>query len=325
MKKWAHMQMITLALSIHRPEMVPFMAREMKQHDAIFLEEPPAANFIQMLRGSIPIDDYLMPLDNEYPQFSRDMCNLLRRLHRNGKKIYQVEPFIEALVSIHEFFADGHAPGELIRDSLLYPVYLAERDATGALLTYYQASTNESFDRTIEAVIRFARMDAKRFRLRDSLRAQALAPRVQRYRSSYIEAGQIHYPLWRLLNRQLSEAPKIRTVFLADAALKKIKGSGHLYGPGDRLTLLYLFHPNLTDTKMEKLLAARSLVYSKILQKEEISGDISQLPHLNDELACIQTVNQLSLDDCRKLFPLIRRTDSHAARQTVVQHLKENK
>ena len=317
------MQIITLGLSIHRPEIIPFMAREMKRHDAIFLEEPSAANFGQMLRGSISIDDYLMPLDNEYPEFSRDMCYLLRKLHRGGKKIYQVEPFIEALVSIHEFFADGHTPGDLIRDSLLYPVYLAERDATGALLAYYQASSNGSFDRTIESVIRFARMDAKRFRLRDSLRAQALAPLVQKYRSSYIEAGQIHYSLRLLLHKQISEAAKIRTMFLADDALKKMEKPGHLYGPGDRLTLLYIFHPDMTEAAMEKLLAARSIVYSKILRKEEIAADIDHLPHLKDELACIQTANLLSLDDCRKLFPLIRRTNSHIARQTVARYLKE--
>ena len=73
-----------------------------------------------------------------------------------------------------------------------YPVYLAEKDATKALLGYYQTVVNGSFDETFEVVKQFARMDAARFRLRDLLRARALVPLVKQYPLSYIEAGVIH-------------------------------------------------------------------------------------------------------------------------------------
>jgi hypothetical protein len=42
-------------------------------------------------------------------------------------------------------------------------------------------------------------------------------------------------------------------------------------GPGDVLTLLYVFHPGLTAELLD-LLAARSLVYIKILRKSESPG-----------------------------------------------------
>ena len=197
------MQKITLGLSVHRPEMIPFIADGMRRHDAIFLEEPPAAGFHQMLGGTLAVDDYLKSLDVEYPAFSRDMCYLLRQLKTEGKKIFQVEPFLGILLGIHEFFAKGHRPIELHKNSVMYPVYLAERNATGALLAYYQTVMTGSFEKTLEAVKQFARLDAARFRLRDSLRAQALAPLVKKHPSAYIEAGLIHYPLWRLLRRQL--------------------------------------------------------------------------------------------------------------------------
>jgi len=80
------MQRVTLGLSIHRPEMIPIIAESMKQHDAIFLEEPSVENFSQMLRGKISIDKYLMQLDIEYPEFSKGMCCMLRKLHGQGKK-----------------------------------------------------------------------------------------------------------------------------------------------------------------------------------------------------------------------------------------------
>ena len=317
------MQKITLGLSVHRPEMIPFIADCMRQHDAIFLEEPPAAGFEQMLEGALDADDYLRQLDVEYPVFSRDMCYLLRELKAEGKKIFQVEPFLEILLGIHEFFAEGHRPQELHKDSVQYPVYLTERNATGALLTFYQTVMTGSFGKTLEVVKEFARLDAARFRLRDSLRAQALAPLVKKYPSAFIEAGVIHYPLWGLLRRQVSSANRLRLIFLADIALETLGRKGRLYGPGDQLTLLYIFHSSLAQPRREAVLAARSLIYSKLIAKEEATDDLNALPHLRDELACIQIVRRLSLDDCRQLFPLVRSATSAEARQIVAEYLAE--
>jgi hypothetical protein len=319
------MQKITLGLSMHRPEMIPIIADWMRRHDAIFLEEPPAPGFEQMLEGALAVDDYLRQLDVEYPAFSRDMCYLLRKLKSQGKQLFQVEPFLEILLGIHEFFAEGHRPGELHKNSVQYPVYLAERNATGALLAFYQTVMTGSFDETLAAVDRFARMDAARFRLRDSLRAQELKSLVGKYSSSYVEAGVIHYPLWRLLRQQVLLQMQVRSVFLADEALKSMGKKGHLYGPGDQLTLLYIFHPNITKTIREQVLAARSLIFSKIIEKEELTNDLNAFPHLYDELACIRITQQLRLDDCRRLFPLVRRAKSSDARQIVAQYSAELK
>jgi len=312
---------ITLGLSVHRPEMIPLIGSWMQRHDAIFLEEPPESNFRPMLRGAVAIDDYLMPLDVEYPEFSRAMCRLLRNLHAAGKKIYQVEPFWEVLLGIHAFFAAGHAPANLSKRSLQWPVYQAERMATGALLAYYHAVIKESFEQTLAAILRFARADAARFRLRDSLRAQALAPLIEGSPSAFIEAGLMHFQLWRLLRQELPEPDRVRPVFLAADALEEFTDSGHLYGPGDQLTLLFIFHPTIAETERHRLLAARAIVYAKIIAKEELETDAGTFPHLRDELDCIRTTGNLSLPDCRELFPLIRRSKSAAARQIVSDYL----
>jgi len=311
------MQQVSVGLSLHRPEMIPLISEAMRGHDAIFLEEPPAPGFDRMIRGELSIDDYLLPIDVEYPLFSRKMCDLLQDLYAEGKAILQVEPFVESLLSIHEFFAEGHKPEDLNKNSILLYVYRAERAATGALLAYYQTVGTGTFEKAIEAIIRFARADAARFRLRDSLRAQALVSLVQEYPSSYIESGLIHYQLWRLLRDRLPSHVRVQPLFLADAALRSMGEKGHLYGPGDQLTLLYIFHPTISQPGWEKLLAARSMIYSKILEKQESNGDGETFPHLRDELACIRSVRQLSIDDCRYLFPQIRRASSPEARQLV--------
>jgi hypothetical protein len=322
-KKGMPLKNITLGLSMHRPEMVPFLANWMQRSDAVLLEEPPTEGFEQMLQGEIAVADYLQEQDVEYPAFSRDMCYKLRRLRSDGKEIFQVEPFLEILIGIHEFFAEGHRPEELDPKSVQYPVYLAERNATGALLAYYQIVMDGSFEASIEAIKQFARLDAARFRLRDTLRAQALAPLIKEYPTAFIEAGVIHYPLWRLLRRQVPPDHRVRLIFIADAALHTQGKKGPLYGPGDLLTLMYIFHSTVAQPKREAVLAARSLIYSKIVAKEESTKDLNTLPHLRDELTCIQITRRLSIDDCRRLFPLVRGATSSDARQIVVEYLAE--
>ena len=312
---------MTLGLSLHRPEMIPLIAERMRRHEAIFLEEPSATGFEPMLAGALAVDDYLRPLDVEYPAFSRNMCYLLRELKADGKNIFQIEPFLEILLGIHEFFAEGHQPGELNKTSIQYPVYLTERNATKALLDYYQIAVTGSFEETVAAVKQFARMDAARFRLRDSLRAQELGLKIRKFSSSYVDAGVIHYPLWRLLREQMMQPEKLKLMHIADDALKTVGDCGHLYGPGDQLTLLYVFHPNLAKTRREELLAARSIIFSKISQKDELTDNLKRFPHLQDELACIRMTRQLGLDDCRRLFTLVRRAKSSVSRQLVDQYV----
>jgi len=67
------------------------------------------------------------------------------------------------------------------------------------------------------------------------------------------------------------------------------------------------------------------MIYSKILEKQELNGDGETFPHLRDELACIRAVRQLSIDDCRHLFPLLRRTSTLVARQILTSFLGTSK
>ena len=314
---------ITLALSLHRPEMIPFSAIRMRECDAIFLEEPSADGFDDMLAGTAGVDDYLMSLDLEYPAFSKKMCHLLRDLKAEGKTIYQIEPYLETLISIHDFFADGHRPQELNKGSLQYPVYLAEKNATGALLAFYRTVISGSFEETIAAVRNFARLDAARFRLRDSLRAQSLAPLLENVQSAYIEAGASHLYLWQSLRKRLSRPRRLKAIFLSDDALKAINLNGHLYGPGDLLTLLYIYHPHTVQVNREKILAARSLIYSKLIAKSEIDEGLENLPHLRNELDCIRMTNELTLEDCRRLFPRVRRSGTQQAQQIVAEYMAD--
>ena len=319
------MKHITIGFSIHRPEIIEITANLMERHEVIFLEEPPAPGLKEMLKGVLPVDDYLLPAEVEYPEFSRSMCRLLRELYRKGKKIIQVEPFLQNLLAIHTFFSHDHRPDELTPQSIQHQVYLAERDATRALLDYYQNVMSGSFSAAIDAIIKFARVDAARFRLRDRLRADALAAHLTGWSTAYIEAGAMHYALYPMIRKRLPGPVQITPVFLAHRALRTLGAKGHLFGPGDQLTLTYLFHPNISGTLKEALLAARALIYTKLIAKEELSADLKTFPHVRNELACIRTVKALSLDDSKRLFPLIRRVSSADARLIVDDYFRKVK
>ena len=67
------MPKVTLGLSMHRPEMIPIISRQMRKHESIFLKEPPVEGFGDMLSGNLSVDRYLLEQDVEYPEFSRAM------------------------------------------------------------------------------------------------------------------------------------------------------------------------------------------------------------------------------------------------------------
>jgi hypothetical protein len=273
-----------------------------------------------MLSGEISIDAYLAEQDLEYPEFSHRMAGVLRERRQAGTRLVQVEPFIELLLSIHDRFADGEGPQDLPAGTDLYRVYRAEHLATKALIDFYHASGSDGFDTTVEAVKRFARADAQRFALRDRMRAEAMVSLVQNSGRVYIEAGQIHYPLWRELKRRLPAGFPLRVHFLMTGVVRQMGCRRHLFGPGDLLTLLYRFHPR-RRFRSEDLYAGRALIYNKLILKEEIAADADTYPHTHDELAVGGVTDRLSLDDCRRLYPLLRRASTEASREIVRRYL----
>lgn len=314
----------TLVLSNHRPETIPAAQRRMTRHDAVILEEPPDPQFLPMLTGQVPIDSYLETQDLEYPEFSRLMAEVLRERHRAGTRLYQTEPFIDHLLAIHERFANGDGPSDLPTGTAMHRVYLTEREATAALIDFYHVSTRGTFAAIIEAVKRFARSDAQRFALRDRMRAAAMVDVISAHDHTYIEAGQIHFPLWHELKRLLPAGYPLRVHFLMADAVRSMGYRGHLYGPGDLLTLHYRFHPHRRFQE-EDILAARALVYSKLIAKDEMIDADEPYPHTRDELEVGAVTAQLSLADCHHLYPPIHRASTTTARGMVQDYLRRKK
>jgi hypothetical protein len=82
-----------------------------------------------------------------------------------------------------------------------------------------------------------------------------------------------------------------------------------------------IFHPSNDDGT--NLLAARSLIYNKLLQKEETLPDSeNKFPHTFNEWQTIDLVERLSLEDCRILFHETRRMSTENSRQSIRDYLQ---
>lgn len=312
---------ITLAFSSHRPETLPYAAHHMRRHDLIVLEEPRNPDFERMLSKRLSIEDYLLDRDFEFPLFMRRSCELLRELSRQGKTILQVDPYMEILEGIHDFFEQGGTPEEIEPESLRHVVYQAERIWTGALLTYYERSAANRFQDTVSAVKAFARADAARGVVRDGLRGQRLTSVMNRPRKTvYIEAGYIHLALLRELRHRLPAGTLLKPVYLMEHVVRPVTGKRQAYSPGDRLTLLYTFRPGF-EVKRADLLAARSIIHVKILQKEEFEESDEPSPHTLNEIESNRMVENLSYEACEGLFRKIRSKRTEESREIVRQHV----
>lgn len=296
---------VTIGFSSHRAEALPFARSEMRRHQIIVLEEPPNPHLLAMLDSKLSIHDYLLEIDPGFPEFERLMCEILRELYRKGRDIVQIEPYLVMLLKIHDLFAEGKTPEDVVKIPGLKEVYEAEKRATGALITYYSSSMESYFDQVTKSIKDFARADAERLTLRARLRARAIASVVPDNKNMYIESGYIHYPLYLYLRRKLAPNHKIRVVFLLQPIIKSLKGRRRNMGPGDILTLNYSLNSGLKED-LANLLAARSLVYIKLIQKEEMLPGQSDAPHSEEEVAINRLVDGLKFEDCRKIFEKIR-------------------
>jgi hypothetical protein len=87
-------------------------------------------------------------------------------------------------------------------------------------------------------------------------------------------------------------------------------------GPGDILTLHYALQRPLSEDRAD-LLAGRSLIYVKLLNKDELLPRASAAPHSEDQARVNRMVDVLSLEACRALFGQIRAAKREAALERV--------
>lgn len=307
---------VTLAYSNHRPETLPHAEPLMELHDAMILEEPPTPGFRGMLDGEKEIDAYLELVDFEYPEFASRSCSMYRRLSGQGISIYQTDPYLEILGEIHDLFDEGGSPRDAADDPHLGPVYAVEREWTAALIAFYGGALSAPFQEVVRTVTDFAKADAARGRLRDALRAGAILEILPRHESVYIEAGTLHLALLQELVRNRPSGVRVQVRYLMQPVVRELGCRRRGLGPGDLLTLMLTARPDLQGATID-LLAARSLVYNRIVHHEEMTPDDDPHPHTRDEVEASRLMDQLEYEDCRELYRQVKTMPRPDARSLV--------
>jgi hypothetical protein len=309
---------VTLGFTVFRPETAPFAAKAMAGHGTIVLEEPATPGFEEMLRDELPIDEYLMLTDFEFPEYATAQCRTLRELYAAGAEILQVHPWMDELIGIHEFFAAGNGPGDIPTDGRAWAVYSRERDWSARLLAFYHAAGQRDFDAILEAVNDFAMADAAKISYMDKDRAAALADLLPHRGPTYVECGSIHHDMIGLMIRALGRG-RVRTIHLMEEACLARYGRRRLVPPGDVLTFRHLLGAP-RDPVQEALLSARAVVYNRLMEKEETFDSASDFPHMDAEATVLQIVGGLGMEQCRELFGRIRHLGVRESLALVLQN-----
>lgn len=312
----------TISFASHRIETLHYAQELMQNHNVIILEEAPNDNFFDMLKKKISIQKYITEEGLEFPEFSKRYYRLLRSLSLQGKEIIPIEPYLEKLLRIHELFSEGKEPRDVVSIPALKRVYQAEKNAAKALFRYYESSLKGPFELLVETVKNFARHDAARFRIRDGMRAHAIAKTLRQGKKYYIETGGIHIFLVRVLRKIARGRFSLRIRTLMEPEIKRMTGCPVFWAPGDMLTMHYILQKKAYEA-YEALWAARSIIYIKLLEKEEMVPSRKEpAPHVRDEVMINRLVSRLNIQQCGELYAQIRFQSRERALETAGAYLR---
>ncbi len=289
---------VLVLFTSHRVEMLPHFEEEAKKRDVIIIEEPKDDKFQRMLNGEISIDSYVRSIDTSFPIYSKHQCEVLRRLHGMGKRIHQVDPYLEIIEMIRDAVERGEFDN-LPKDENIELVRNTEKEANLAWLDYQEAFLHKDFDELVEATVKFTKADAERFKVRDRMRAEEIARLLEDVEGDVlVEAGQIHL----LLPKYLEELGfKVSTLNLPETIARKL-GIELYPNPGNELTKMFMLEEEVDD-ETARLMAARGIIYISIISKDEmLPSDENPYPHLVEENKVAKAVSKLSYEGCRRLF-----------------------
>ena len=285
--------MLCVLYTSHRVEMLKHFKEIAEKYDVIVIEEPKDELFERMLKGEITVDHYVQNLNTSFPLYSTYQCQILRELYAKGKKIYQVEPYLEILENVYKAI---DSKKELPSDEKSLKVREIEKKVNSAWVDYQEAFIKKDFDALVDATLRFTKADAERFVVRDKMRAEEIAKVVES--NALIEAGQIHILLPKFLEKRGFD---VETINLPEEIAKKM-GIEFCLNPGNELTMMYMLGKDV-DEEQARLMCAQSIIYVSLIPKDEmLPSEEKPYPHLVEESKVARFVKKLSYEDCKKLF-----------------------
>ncbi|AGK60890.1 hypothetical protein Asulf_00883 [Archaeoglobus sulfaticallidus PM70-1] len=296
---------IEVVLTSHRVEYIPMIRDSAMASEVIMLEEPPNDNLFRFFNGEMDLRSYVKSLDTSFPVYTYFLSDLLKHMNSMGKRILQIEPYLEIVQKMQKSIEDGTFE-EFVKDKTIESVRNIEKKVFGAFIKYQEVFMSKDFDELVDATVNFSVADAERFRFRDEMRLSKIFEVIEHLREKdenmkiMIESGSIHTRIPERLNKELKE-DYIKTVDLKRIAAKML-GIEYLKNPGTQLTEIFINDVDAGEEEL-KLLAARSLVYiSKVSPQEMLPKSKNDFPHLVEEMEISKKVSSMDYDECKQEF-----------------------
>ena len=192
---------------------------------------------------------------------------------------------------------------EYLKDPTSKYIAILELRIGQILKEYYTTLGKKDFDKLVDLTIKFAKLDAERIKFRCELRARKIAELI----NQGLLSGKIvihTYHLHDILVKYIEDKVKdyeIQVVNLHKLVLEKL-GIQMPTHPGRELTLCYVYGRRLSNEE-EKLLAARSVMYVRMLPRFELRpSPQNEYPHTWKDYEILTFVNKLSYDECRNEY-----------------------
>ncbi len=305
---------LTVVLTPPRIEYLRHLEEISRGHDALIIEGPEVESFWEFLRGKIRVDEYLYDLELEYPEFTRELYLMAKRVNDCGVKVIPLDPYQTIAQEIKVAAIMGRLK-EHLKSPINKYVALIELSISRVLREYYMAMLARDFERLVDLTIRFARLDAERIRFRCELRARRLSELVRgneiRGRVA-VHAYHLHDVFVKYLRNKINTA-EISVVDLREEVAKRL-GVRLPPHPGRELTLSHV-HRRRMSRDEEMLLAARSLIHVSMMPKRELRpSEENKYPHLKKDLEILTFVNSLDYEGCRRYYLESICADRSAAR-----------
>ncbi len=299
---------ITVVFVEHRPEYLTYLKDMFSRSDLVILEEPHTTELIKVLEGRMTPEEYATRVYTEFQLYIEKQVEILRELHLRGIHVIGCEPYLGKLIEIYNLISQGIDKRQLLdiieNDFLMKIVYNVENLVSGKLIEYYESLLTGNFDIVVSSIINYARADAYRVIIRDTLRALCVKDSLSRLygrsvRDIVIEAGVVHTTFPMILRKMLGR--DIRCVNLKMILLRELN-LRPLPHPGYILSKVFI-HGLPYSRNYIRLLAARCFVYNLFITKKEyIPSKEFAFPHIIQEYKVLQLVNRLNYEDCRNIY-----------------------
>ncbi len=173
---------INICFAPHWVELLSELRKFIENADIIILEEPPNDFFKSMLDGIISVDEYMQLLSEEtfslkpaFPLYTSQLCFILKSMHMRGKRIFQIEPYLEIVEEIYKFIDEHEQQNvnaeeiiSMIKGSQRFNLVYENEHITYKLLLEYYNSWSKGFDDVIDTLLNYSRAEAKRLILRST-------------------------------------------------------------------------------------------------------------------------------------------------------------